>query len=134
MIFSRPEFLVDFLVDIFITVEKSNPRRYSCRPEQIDFQPSPEISQSFDLLYDTIGLNLKSERAFVLMLENILGLSAGTHHDRKSTTYYHDHSLQCSDAVFSVRMQSGLRYLALTTLVVRGSRHGIIMSLFLERS
>ena len=55
-------------------------------------------ASSIDSLYDKVGLNLKFERAFVLVLENILGLSPVTHYNRNSTTYYQRHSQWCPDS------------------------------------
>ena len=42
----RSEFLVSVLVDVFRTVEESNPQRYTCRQELMDFLSSLELHQS----------------------------------------------------------------------------------------
>ena len=47
--------------------------------------------------YDKIGLNLKFQRAFVLVLENTLGQLAVTHWKRNTTTNNHMYLQRCPD-------------------------------------
>ena len=58
------------------------------------------INQSMlNLSYDTIALNLKFERAFISVLENMLGPSTVTHYNRSS-------KLTLSGPAFSVVRQA----------------------------
>ena len=52
----------------------------------MDFYASPELHQSHQsmlnfIVFNKMGLNLKFERAFVLVVDNILGLRPVTHYN-----------------------------------------------------
>ena len=52
---------------------------------------------NYIVLYDKIGLNLKFESAFALVLENTLGPSVVTHYNRNTPTNYQLESQWCPD-------------------------------------
>ena len=80
--------------------------------------------------YDKIGLNLKFERAFVLVLETILGSSAVTNCNGNSTTYYHPTRNEVRRAEWS----KAHRFECLVIVVVRGSSPGITICFFFLES
>ena len=86
------------LLGHFQSCRESNPPRYTYRQELMDFNQIQSFTINAYLSYDKTGLNLKSERAFAFVLENILGPSAVTlHFNRNITIYYHRYSQRCLD-------------------------------------
>ena len=69
-------------------------------------------------MYDKTGLNSKFERAFVLVMENILGPSAATHYNRNSTTYI---IIVTHDSVRMAEWSKARRFECLAIMEVRGS-------------
>ena len=79
--------------------EESNPRKYICRQEVMESYVQSFINQCLIKSNDKIGLNLKFERAFVLVLKSTLGSSAVTHYNKNTTTNYQLYTQRCPDGV-----------------------------------
>ena len=71
--------------------------------------------------HDKIGLNMKFELAFILTLDNILGLSAVTYYNRNSTTFINT----THNGVLMAEWSKADRFECLVIVIVRGSSPGM---------
>ena len=60
-------------------------------------RPAALVQEKLIISYDKTGLDLKFERAFVLVVENALSLSAVALYNRNTITNFHVYSHQCQD-------------------------------------